>query len=157
MDWTVGDLLASLERAAAEAQAPAIATLLGDLERLKALLWHRLATEATRAVPTPTAGGLEELRHLTPHQVGELLNLKPAYVHELCRTRKLPSLKSGKYWMIPLAGLRQWLMSGNGDIDAAVAERLQSLPPRAEAGRAHPAAAKPGRGVPSRGALGPSS
>lgn len=150
MDRTLGDLLAGLECAAAEAQLPAIATLLGDLERLKALLWHRLVAESSKAAPAPQADGLEELRHLTPHQVGELVNLKPAYVHELCRTGRLPATKSGKYWMISVAGLRQWLMSGNGDIDATVTERLQSLPPHADAGRVRPAAPKQRRGDPSR-------
>jgi hypothetical protein len=50
-----------------------------------------------------------------------LLSVKPAYVHELCRTGRLQAMKSGKYWMISVAGLRRCLMSGNGDIDATVA------------------------------------
>jgi hypothetical protein len=150
MDRTLGDLLAGLERAAAEAQPSAIVALLGDLERLRALLWHRLAVESAKASPAPPADSLEELRHLTPHQVGALLSLKPAYVHELCRTGRLSATKSGKYWMIAVAGLRQWLMSGNGDIDATVIEQLQSLPPHADARRARPETRKPGRGVLSR-------
>jgi excisionase family DNA binding protein len=142
MDRTLGDLLTGLERAAAGAEASTIVRLLGDLERLKALLWQRLAATVVRAdAMDPPADDVEALRHLTPHQVAELLSIKPAYVHELCRTRRLPAMKSGKYWMISVAGLRRWLMSGNGDVDATVTERLQSPPPHADAGRPHPGAA----------------
>ena len=149
MDRTLSDLLASLERAAAGAEASTIVRLLGDLERLKALLWQRLAATAVRAdAMDPPPDDVEALRHLTPHQVAELLSIKPAYVHELCRTRRLPAMKSGKYWMISVAGLRRWLMSGNGDVDATVTERLQSLAPHADAGRPHPGAATPRRDRP---------
>jgi len=135
MDRTLGDLLAGLERAVLEAEPPTIALLLGELERLKALLWHRLAAEIARTAPAPPAGGLDELRHLTPQQVGELLNLKPAYVHELCRTGRMPAVKSGKYWMIPVAGLRQWAAYRKGDVDPRHPEVLESLNPNGDTGR----------------------
>jgi hypothetical protein len=143
MDRTLSDLLAGLERAAADVQPSTIATLLGDLERLKALLWHRLTVTAATVPATPPTDGLEELRHLTPRQVGELLNVKPAYVHELCRTARIPALKSGKYWMIPLAGLRQWVMYQKGDIDQPPPGSLESVHPIGDTGRA--VRTRPGR------------
>lgn len=127
------DLLAALERAADSATPAALAKLLGDLERLKAVLWQRLLQAATAQTAPLSSDPLDDLRHLTPLQVGELLNLKPAYVHELCRSRKLPATKSGKYWMIPAVELRRWLAYQNGDIDADVSERLESRSPRGDA------------------------
>ena len=90
---------------------------------------------AAKAAAMPPADGLEELRHLTPHQVSELLNVKPAYVHELCRTARIPALKSGKYWMIPLAGLRQWMTYQKGDIDQPPPGSLESVNPTGDTGR----------------------
>jgi excisionase family DNA binding protein len=66
-------------------------------------------TTATARETPPPADPVEDLRHLTPQQVAETLSLKAAYVHELCRTGRIPATKSGKYWMIPVAGLRRWL------------------------------------------------
>lgn len=124
------DLIAALEGASATATPLAIARLLGDLERLKAVLWHRLVQATANAAAPPSQDALDDLRHLTPAQVGELLNLKPAYIHELCRSRKLPATKSGKYWMIPVAELRRWLAYPNRDIDPEARARLQSANPR---------------------------
>lgn len=62
----------------------------------------------------------------TPHQVGELLSVKPAYVHELCRTGRIPATKSGKYWMIPVAGLKRWLYQ-NRDVDGSARASPESL------------------------------
>ena len=77
---------------------------------------------------------------MTPEQVAEVLSLKTAYVHELCRAGRIPATKSGKYWMIPAAGLRRWLAYQNCDIDGGTQLSVQSLKPRGNARpRAHPA------------------
>lgn len=121
------DLLGALERRLCGADPPQLARLLGDLERLKATLWQRLLHATAAPLAAAPADPVDELRHLTPQQVAGLLNLKAAYVHELCRTGRLPAAKSGKYWMIPVAGLRRWLASTNRDVDEGVPVRLQSL------------------------------
>ena len=111
-----------------------IPALLGQLERLKAMLWHRLVVAPPTPTRSPTLEQMEDLRHVTPQAAGELLSLKPAYVHELCRTGRLPATKSGKYWMIPVAGLRTWLASEKSDVDVGIAARLESLNPRSDSG-----------------------
>jgi len=123
------ELTTALERAVAEWDPPALVTLLGELERLKSLLWTRLLSAIAPSGPPPDRGELDGLRHLTPQQVAELLSLTPAYVHELCRTRRLPAIKSGKYWMISVPALRRWLYR-NSDIDPAARSRLESPDPR---------------------------
>jgi excisionase family DNA binding protein len=139
------DLLLSLERTINTAGQPHLVELLGGLERLKAILWQRLVSVTTTRTAPLAIDSVEELRHLTPQQVAESLSLKAAYVHELCRTGRIPATKSGKYWMIPVAGLRQWLAYQNRDVDGNSRARLESLnrfrdtrgvAPAGEAGRA---------------------
>jgi excisionase family DNA binding protein len=92
--------------------------LLAALERLRALALARLVAVTTNARPDRAdADPLNELRHLTPLQVAELLNLKEAYIHELCRSSQMPAVKRGKYWMIPVAALREWLARPPRGID----------------------------------------
>ena len=119
-------LVAALEHAAAAAQPLDMIALIGELERLKILLWHRLLTATAQAAATPTPDGLDDLRHLSPGQVAELLNVKPAYVHELCRTGRLAAVKEGKYWLIPQTALRKRLVYPRSDIDPSSEPRLQS-------------------------------
>jgi hypothetical protein len=78
-------------------------SLLGDLGGLKATIWQRLLLITTTQLGAGPVDPIEDLRHLTAHQVGALLGLKAAYVHELCRTGRITATKSGKYWLIPLA------------------------------------------------------
>jgi excisionase family DNA binding protein len=137
-DETVSHLVSAFERAIDTASSAALAQLLGSLERLRAIAWGRLLAVL---VPSerPRTEPLEEMRHLTPIQVAELLSLKEAYVHELCRSRKIPATKQGKYWMIPVAELRGWLGRGHG-IDRCRSDSL-GLPDRpgtpAASGRSH--------------------
>jgi excisionase family DNA binding protein len=126
------DLLATLERTVEAAEPLQLVGLLGGLERLKAILWQRLVGVTISRTMPPPVEPVEELRHLTPHQVAEILNLKAAYVHELCRGGKIPAIKSGKYWMIPVAGLRQWLAYPKGDIDEGAQRSVESLNPRGD-------------------------
>jgi excisionase family DNA binding protein len=118
-----------------------MATLVGELERMKAILWIRASAPAATLVRA--ADPLDELRHLTPTQVAELLNVTDAYVHELCRSRRIPAVKSGKYWIIPLTGLRAWLGQVAGQLDGSgAAERSSS--------NETPSAATPRLGRPDR-------
>jgi excisionase family DNA binding protein len=106
-DGDLGKIVTALERAVASAAPASLPAILGALEKLKALAWARAADPA--GGPSSAADPLDELRHLTPLQVAELLNLKEAYVHELCRSGRIPAIKERKYWIIPVAGLREWL------------------------------------------------
>src|SRR5262245_23175216 len=121
MDTSTPDaahLVPALEHAVDHLPSAAIPALIGDLERLQALLSARLLREAWQAAPsTRAAQALEDLQHLTPAQVAELLNLTEPYVHELCRTGRVQATKAGKYWMIPVAGLREWLVYPKRDVD----------------------------------------
>ena len=116
-----------LERTLETGNPLQLARLLGDLELVKASVWQRLVSATiTGLTPVPT-DPIEDLRHLAPRQVAEVLSLKPAYVHELCRTGRIPATKSGKYWMIPVEGLRRWLAYQNQDVDGTSRIRLDSL------------------------------
>jgi excisionase family DNA binding protein len=116
----IAEAVTALERVAAEASPAALSGLLGALERLKAIAWERLVLlAATRGPAPPVRDPLEDLRQLTPAQVAELLSLKEPYVHELCRTGRLPAVKHGKYWLVSAAGLREWLVYPRRDIDPA--------------------------------------
>lgn len=97
----------------------ALAGFVAELERLRMLAWIRLVREAAPAPAGPSPAPLEELRHVTPADVAELLNLKEPYIHELCRTGKLPATKKGKYWIIPVAALREWLAYPRRDVDTS--------------------------------------
>jgi excisionase family DNA binding protein len=124
------DLLLSLERTINTAGQPHLVELLGGLERLKAILWQRLVSVTTTRTAPLAIDSVEELRHLTPQQVAESLSLKAAYVHELCRTGRIPATKSGKYWMISVGGLRQWLAYPKRDVDEDGQRPIESLNPR---------------------------
>jgi excisionase family DNA binding protein len=128
--------IATLERLGATLPHGAIAALLGDLERVRATLTARMIRETIAASAPASTSPVDELRHLTPAQVAELLNLKEPYVHELCRSRRLPAMKSGKYWIISVTGLRQWLGSGRDGIDDARGARLESRHLRSRGARA---------------------
>ena len=71
-------LVTALERAANAAQPIEAIGLLGELERLKTLLWQRLLITAAQTAAAPSRDSLDDLLHLSPGQVAELLNVKPA-------------------------------------------------------------------------------
>ena len=125
-------LITALEAGLATIEAPAIPALLGELERLKAALWIRAtATPPSRDErPSP----VDDLRHITPAEVATLLSVKEAYVHELCRTGRLPAAKHGKYWLVPVAALREWLATQRRDIDASARAAVLSTDVSADVG-----------------------
>lgn len=143
---TIDDLFDALEQALGS-PALTLAQLLGRIERLKATAWERLLREiAEDLAGRSDRDSLDEVRHLTPLQVAELLSLKEPCVHELCRSGRLPAIKQGKYWMISVAGLRRWVTSPNSDIDSASTRRLESPNPRGDTAPGP----VPGRHVPRR-------
>lgn len=130
----------------AEVPRDAIPAVLGELERLKTALWLRLLPDTPRAMTGDVPpDGLDGLRHVTPQRLSQLLDLKLAYVHELCRTGKLPATKSGKYWMISVVGVRNWLGSGPRQFDERAVAGLESLNPRGDAMRTEARPERKGR------------
>jgi excisionase family DNA binding protein len=89
-----------------------VPTLLGELERVRAILWAKLLRDGQHAHSETTPEDFNG-RCLSPHDVAERLTLKEPYVQHLCRTGQLPGArKVGKYWRIPLASLRAWQKNG---------------------------------------------
>jgi excisionase family DNA binding protein len=122
----LSNLLAAFEDAVARIAPASLPPLLGALERLKALAWARALDAMGSSATRKPSGGLDELRHATPLQVAELLNLKEAYVHELCRSGRMQATKQGKYWLIPLSGLREWLRHSGHRVDRVPSPWLPS-------------------------------
>jgi hypothetical protein len=155
-DDTVARLLAELERAIGTTEVSVLQHLLASLEGLKATAWARLLSLARPEERRP-AEPLEDLRHFTPVQVADLLGLKAAYVHELCRSRRLPAIKEGKYWMISIAGLRAWIAAARPGIDPASIARVASSDLGAGNARTRQAPGPGGRRPSRKGLPGESS
>ncbi len=118
--------LEALDRIVVQGDAAGLPAMIAALERLKTVALARLiALTAHARVDTAPANPMDDLRHLTPLQVAELLNLKEAYIHELCRSTQMPAVKRGKYWMIPVAPLPEWLTRARRGIDPHRAESLR--------------------------------
>jgi excisionase family DNA binding protein len=120
----LGEILIAFEQAVGSVEPGSLPAVLGALERLKALAWGR-ALESVSRSPSPWTG-LDELRHLTPLRVAELLSVKEAYVHELCRSGRIPATKEGKYWLIPVTALHEWLAKSRQRVDRGLRQQLTS-------------------------------
>jgi excisionase family DNA binding protein len=135
--------LLEIERHIGASSTEPLPDLVGALERLKTLALARAITSRTSAnIEPPSVDSVEELRHLTPRQVAELLNVKETYVQELCRSRQMIAVKQGKYWMIPLVELRKWLARGRPGIDARPGESLRWQDGQSTPDQHHPARPK---------------
>jgi len=102
---TLAELLASLERRAAEAEregatAPVANVYRVVLDELRAVDGTETATVAP-TVPDPPA--VE--RHLTPEQVEELLQLPRGYAYD--HKQQLGGVKVGKYLRFPESAVRR--------------------------------------------------
>ena len=84
------------------AQCP---SLLGELERLKALAWVRLTTYNHGTGELSEPGNLL----LTIPQVSERLALPVSRVYELARQGKLPVVRVGKYVRVQAVQLAKWM------------------------------------------------
>jgi len=108
---TLADLLATLERRAAEAdrikaQAPVAAVLHSVVEELRAVDGTAAEPAAPAGAPDPPAPGRSE-RYLTPHQVDELLQVHAGYAYD--HKRQLGGVKVGKYLRFPESAVRRRL------------------------------------------------
>ncbi len=99
-------LLTQLEKTLTEAPAESVPALLGDLERLKMVLWAKLMHVAVpQAQP---ALGDETL--LSIPQVAERLKIPVARCYELARYQDgLPTIRLGKSLRVSPTELAAWL------------------------------------------------
>ena len=106
MPMEVCTLIALLEEAAAQGKVVDIPGLLGELERLKALLWSRMVTVSCRAMShqLPDTASL-----LTLPQVAMRLAIPEGRAYELARQGILPTVRVGKYVRVPLGEFETWV------------------------------------------------
>ncbi len=95
-----------LEKAIAEAAAAEIPALIGELERLKALVWARMVAAQTgdpRPSPSPAYSG----RWLTAEQAAKIFSVTPRWLYR--HKKQLPhSQPSRKVLLFPEDRLRRW-------------------------------------------------
>jgi excisionase family DNA binding protein len=105
----VRSLLTTIEQDLTELVPRDVAILLGDLERLRAVLWARLTVATTSTHPVSTAAEPAD-RLLTIPEVATRLGIPTAYAYELARRRQLPILRVGlRYLRVPAAELATWI------------------------------------------------
>lgn len=105
-DMTCAALIASLEDAVARVEVTECPGLLGDLERLKAILWSRMVTVSCS--PTSRQPRTDAML-LTLPQVAKRLAISKGRAYELARQGKLPTVKVGKYVRVEPAALDTWI------------------------------------------------
>ena len=96
--------VAALEAVAAEAEPGRLPALLGDLERVKAIAWARLAAPPPSAPPPPS-----EAAPLTQEEAAELYRLPLRTLRFLTRTKRVPSYQAGRNRMVRPADLDRYL------------------------------------------------
>jgi excisionase family DNA binding protein len=102
-------LLTAIEQNLTELVPRDVATLLGDLERLRAVLWARLTVASASTHPVPAVAEPVD-RLLTIPEVATRLGVPTAYAYELARRRQLPVLRVGlRYLRVPAAELSTWI------------------------------------------------
>ena len=99
-------LIVMLEEAIAQGKVVDVPGLLGELERLKAMLWSRMVTVSCRA----TSHQLSDTASLlTLPQVAMRLAIPEGRAYELARQGILPTVRVGKYVRVPLAEFETWV------------------------------------------------
>lgn len=101
------DAIQVLEQVALSIPFAEIPSLLGSLEKAKALSWSRMLAEQQRAQPE-TMGKAA----MTAQDVAPILNVGASMVYELARTKRLKSYRVGKYIRFKEADVQEFLASG---------------------------------------------
>ena len=104
---TLDILFAQLEKATADVPADQVPTLLGELERLKAVLWAKLVTPSPngKAQPVPST---ENEKLLTPEKAAELLSVKVTWLYRNWQRLPFARKLSRKTLRFSESGLRRW-------------------------------------------------
>jgi excisionase family DNA binding protein len=100
----VKDHIAAIEASIPDLGSSEGPTLLGELERLKGLIWARLISRPSHAV-VPNKG--TDL--LTMPQVAKRLSIPEGRAYELARQGQLPVVRVGKYVRVDPTQLAQWI------------------------------------------------
>jgi excisionase family DNA binding protein len=102
----VSTLLALIEKTIAQAKVEDVPAFLGELERLKAILWSRMVAVSWKSTSnhSPDATML-----LTMPEVAKRLAIPEGRAYELARQGRLPAVRVGKYVRVPLAKLEAWI------------------------------------------------
>ncbi|MEO7859884.1 MAG: helix-turn-helix domain-containing protein [Nitrospirales bacterium] len=99
-------LITLLEEAMAQGKVVDIPGLLGELERLKAMLWSRMVTVSYG----PTSHQLHDSATLlTLPQVAMRLAIPEGRAYELARQGTLPTVRVGKYVRVSMVELETWV------------------------------------------------
>lgn len=89
------DAIQVLEQVILSVSLAEIPSLLGSLEKAKALSWSRMLAEQQHAQPETTG----KTTLLTAPQVAERLNVPPSFVYEAARQGKLKPVKLGEKYV----------------------------------------------------------
>ncbi len=98
-------MVKELQEILPEIPKPDLPVLLGELERLKALTWHRMMSETY----TPQSGAAQTL--LTMKDVASQLNIPLSCAYDLARQGKLLSIRVGvndKYVRVRVEDLEKY-------------------------------------------------
>lgn len=96
-----------IEQAIRTGPVTEIPALLGILEGVKASGWARLF-----AGPQTGQGESTKQNALTAEQVAGILNVKPSFVYDMARQKKLKSYKVGKYIRFKESAVNDYLAKG---------------------------------------------
>jgi excisionase family DNA binding protein len=86
-----------------------IPTMLGELERLKAVLWTRLLGQALVQTTWQSQGLARENRLLSIPAVADLLGIPRGYAYELARRGQIPVIRFGRYVRVSSVDFHEWL------------------------------------------------
>lgn len=99
-------LIVLLEAAMARVEVTECPELLGELERLKAILWSRMVTGS--CVAASSQPGADDVL-LTIPQVAQRLAIPTGHAYDLARRDVLPVVRFGKYVRLSQASLIRWI------------------------------------------------
>jgi excisionase family DNA binding protein len=102
-------LIASLEKALCSAAASDWPIWLGELERLKAIVWTWIGTPGRTYDRLPQDS--EDAQLFDIPQVAKQLNIPECRVYELARQGKIGAVKIGKYVRVPRKALVRYVAS----------------------------------------------
>lgn len=104
IDAELAEILADPTRVN-EIPADTVLQLVGELERLKAILWAKLLTPRDHADGKDT----DDEGLLKIEEVAELLGVPKGYVYDLTRRGELPSVRFGKYVRVEGRAIQEWI------------------------------------------------
>jgi len=104
----VKDLIHNFEQAIAHTEPNAYPQMLGELERLKALLWGRMLQTESAPVPQP-----DNVRYLTVQEVVSRFGVTERWLYR--HKRQMPhSQPSRKVLLFPEHAITKWIASRKG-------------------------------------------